>query len=157
MPEPIRCGRRIVVVLCRVCRDLLKKTFPKNLFPHVSLFGVLAGSMEEAHVSYPLARSKICDGDLLLFRPRRGVLGRSIAKAGRSDYSHAGMAAWWNGRLMCLDMVQGHGGQAVLLSNLVQKHPGRIDVYSAGANGKPFDRHAAIEAMIEITGQPCRW
>ncbi len=28
--------------------------------------------MEEARVSYPLARSKIRDGDLLLFRPRRG-------------------------------------------------------------------------------------
>ena len=118
---------------------------------------MLAGSMEEAHVSYPLARSKIRDGDLLLFRPRRGVLGRLIAKAGRSDYSHAGMAAWWNGRLMCLDTVQGHGGRAVLLSNLVQRYPGQIDVYSAGANGQPFDRQAAVEAMIEITGQPYGW
>jgi len=54
------------------------------------------------------------------------VVGRLIAKAGRSDYSHAGMAAWWNGRLMCLDTVQGHGGRAVLLSNLVQRYPGQI-------------------------------
>ena len=41
--------------------------------------------MEEARVSYPLARSKIRDGDLLLFRPRRGLFGRLIAKAGPVD------------------------------------------------------------------------
>ena len=113
--------------------------------------------MEEARVSYPLARSKIRDGDLLLFRPRRGLFGRLIAKAGRSDYSHAGMAAWWQRRLMCLETVQGRGGRAVLLSNLVREYPGRIDVYSAEANGQPFDRRAAVEAMIEITGRPYGW
>jgi len=94
---------------------------------------------------------------LLLFRCGRGLSGRLIAKAGRSDYSHAGMAAWWNGRLMCLETIQGRGGRAVLLSNLVRKYPGRIDVYSAQANGQPFDRRAAVEAMIEITGRPYGW
>ena len=113
--------------------------------------------MEEALVSYPLARSKIRDGDLLLFRCGRGLSGRLIATAGRSDYSHVGMAAWWNGRLMCLDTIQWHGGRAVLLSNLVKKYPGRIDVYTAEANGAPFDRRAAVEAMIEITGRPYGW
>jgi hypothetical protein len=113
--------------------------------------------MKQARVSYPLARSKIRDGDLLLFRCGRGLLGRLIATAGRSDYSHAGMAAWWNGRLMCLETLQGRGGRAVLLSNLVRKYPGRIDVYTAEANGQPFDRQAAVEAMIEITGRPYGW
>ena len=113
--------------------------------------------MEEARICYPLARSQIRDGDLLLFRPRRGLLARLIAKAGRSDYSHAGMAAWWNGRLMCLETVQGRGGRAVLLSNLVAKYPGRIDVYTAEANGNRLDRRAAVEAMIEITGRPYGW
>ena len=47
------------------------------------------------------------------------------------------MAAWWNGRLMCPETVQGRGGRAVLLSNLVQEYPGRIDVYAAEANGQP--------------------
>jgi len=113
--------------------------------------------MEERLVCYRTARSKIRDGDLLLFRPRRGLFGRLIAKAGRSEYSHAAMAGWWNGRLMCLETIQGRGGRAVLLSNLVQEHPGRIDVYAAGATGEPFDRMAAVEAMIEITGRRYGW
>jgi len=113
--------------------------------------------MEELPLSYGLARSKIRDGDLLLARPRRGLFGRLIAKAGRSGYSHAGMAAWWNGRLMCLETIQGRGGRAVLLSNLVEARPGRIGVYAAAASGEPFDRQAAVEAMIEITGRRYGW
>ena len=113
--------------------------------------------MEEDPVCYSTARSKIRDGDLLLSRPRRGRIGRLIAKAGRSEYSHAAMAAWWNGRLMCLETLQGRGGRAVLLSNLVRECPGQIDVYAVGATGEPFDRAAAVEAMIEITGRPYGW
>ena len=89
--------------------------------------------MEATPVHYPLARRKIRDGDLLLFRPRRGLMGRLITAAGRSDYSHAAMAVWWNGRLMCLETVQFGGGRAVLLSNLVERHPGSFDVYAANA------------------------
>jgi len=118
------------------------------------LFGVLQDVMEERPVCYTTARSKIRDGDLLLFRPRRGLFGRLIAKAGRSEYSHAGMAAWWRRRLMCLETIQGRGGRAVLLSNVVASSPGRIDVYAAG---EPFDRTAAVEAMIEITGRRYGW
>ena len=90
--------------------------------------------MEANHVLYDTARHKIRDGDLLLFRRKRGLQGKLIAIAGRSEYSHAAMAAWWNGRLMCLETVQGHGGRAVLLSTLVAENPGRIDVYRANAN-----------------------
>ena len=69
-------------------------------------------------ISYSAARKKIRDGDVLLFRRRSGVMGKLIAVAGRSEYCHAAMAAWWNGRLMCLETVQGHGGRAVLLSRV---------------------------------------
>jgi len=113
--------------------------------------------MKEHSIVYDLARCRIRNGDLLLFRPQPGLFGRLIAKAGRSDYSHAAMAAWWDGRLMCLETIQGRGGRAVLLSNLVQEHPGRIDVYTAGATGEQFDRTAAVEAMIEVTGRRYGW
>jgi hypothetical protein len=113
--------------------------------------------METLPLDYGLAREKIRDGDLLLFRRRRGFLGKLISVAGRSEYSHAGMAAWWNGRLMCLETVQWHGGWAILLSNLVEKHPGRIDVYRANANRRRFDRLKAVDAMIEITGRRYGW
>ena len=81
--------------------------------------------MDTNTACYNLARPapKIRDGDLLLFRRRHGAVGKLISVAGRSPYCHAAMAAWWNGRLMCLETVQGHGGRAVLLSTLVATHP----------------------------------
>jgi len=111
--------------------------------------------MNKRPVCYRLARPTIRDGDVLLFRSRRRLVSRLIAKAGRSEYSHAGMAAWWNHRLMCLDTIQGQGGRAVLLSNLVRESPGRIDIY--GTNGEAFNRKAAVGAMIEITGRRYGW
>ena len=91
--------------------------------------------MEATKISYRQARGRIRDGDLLLFRPRRGPFDRLITAAGRSEYSYATMAAWWNGRLMCLETVQGRGGRGVLLSNLVETRPGRIDIFAANASG----------------------
>ena len=83
---------------------------------------------------YDRARRKIRDGDLLLFRRQRGRLGgKLISTAGRSEYDHAAMAAWWNRRLMCLETMQGCGGHALLLSTVVHDTPGRIDVYRANA------------------------
>ncbi len=67
------------------------------------------------------------------------------------------MAAWWNRRLMCLETVQGCGGHALLLSTVVHDMPGRIDVYRANATCRRFDRLAAVNAMIEITGRHYGW
>ena len=109
-------------------------------------------------IFYSAARKKIRDGNVLLFRRRRGVAGKLIAVAGRSEYCHAAMAAWWNERLMCLETVQGRGGRAVLLSRLVNQNPDLIDVYRIGENfRRRFRRARAVEAMIEITGKRYGW
>ncbi len=114
--------------------------------------------METVLIPYSVARRRIRDGDLLLFRRRRGLVGKLIAVAGRSEYCHAAMAAWWNGRLMCLETVQGRGGRAVLLSRVVEESPDRIDVYRIGRGYlRRFDRDAAVGAMIEITGKRYGW
>ena len=81
---------------------------------------------------------------------------RLIAVAGRSEYVHAAMAAWWNRRLMNVEMTSG-GGRAQLLSNLVERWPGVIDVYRANAGRRRFSREAAVEAMIAITGKRYGW
>ncbi|MCE5268300.1 MAG: hypothetical protein LLG00_10490 [Planctomycetaceae bacterium] len=106
-------------------------------------------------VSYSLARHEIRDGDLLLFRPRDWYT-RLIAVAGRSEYVHAAMAAWWNQRLMNVEMTSG-GGRAQLLSNIVERWPGAIDVYRANATHRRFSREAAVRAMIGITGKKYGW
>ena len=104
---------------------------------------------------YAEGRQLVRDGDLLLFR-RRNWIGRLIAVAGRSEYVHAAMAAWWRGRLMCVEMSSG-GGRAQLLSNLVERWPGMIDVYQANASRRRFSRLKAVQAMIGITGTRYGW
>jgi len=108
---------------------------------------------------YRSARPYIHDGDVLLFRRRRGLAGKLIATAGRSPYSHAAMAAWWRGRLMCLETLQSCGGRAVLLSNLVEEGDAEIDVFSIKTwrRVRQKDRQAAVEAMLEITGRKYGW
>ena len=88
---------------------------------------------ERILVDYSEARDTIRDADLLLFR-RRNCIARLIEVAGRSPYVHAAMAAWWKDRLMCVEMTSG-GGRAQLLSNVVERWPGVIDVYQANAIG----------------------
>jgi hypothetical protein len=108
--------------------------------------------MNTISTPYNLARAKILDGDLLLFRSRDWYT-RLIAVAGRTEYVHAAMAGWWSGRLMCVEMTSG-GGRAQLLSNLVDRWPGACDVYRANATKRRFSRQKALSAMIAITGRP---
>lgn len=102
-------------------------------------------------VSYAEARSRIADGDLLLFR-RRGL----ISTAGRGVHSHAAKAAWWNGDLFCLEIREWYGGRAVTLSSQVRRRPGRIDVYEANPNRRwpEYDRAAASRFMRRLAGCP---
>ncbi len=105
---------------------------------------------------YAAVRREIRDADLLLFRSR-SLVWRLVAVAGRSEYTHAAMAGWWGDRLMCVEMTSG-GGRASLLSNLVERWPGVIDVFRANATRRRFSREKALAAMIAITGRDYgRW
>jgi hypothetical protein len=113
---------------------------------------------ESIPIEYCEMRHKIRDADLLLFR-RRDRLARLISVAGRSQYVHAAMAGWWNDRLMCVEMTSG-GGRAQLLSNLVARWPGVIDVYAiqeGRGTRETFSRQRALTAMIGITGIRYGW
>jgi len=113
--------------------------------------------MDTILIPYRVARAKIRDGDVLLFRRAQGLASRLIATAGRSEYCHAAMAAWWNERLMCLETVQTHGGRAVMLSTAVVDGPDLIDVYRVKTNRRRFKRDLAVKVMIEITGKRYGW
>ncbi len=77
---------------------------------------------------YSEVRHLISNGDLLLFRGK-GILSRVIGIAGRSRYSHAGMACWWHDDLFLLE-VQRTGGRAVSLSTQIEKYPGQWDLFA---------------------------
>ncbi len=111
--------------------------------------------MQRKTVAYNTARRWIRDGDLLLFqRPRRSLFGRLIATAGRGEYSHAGKAAWWGDDLFCLEIREWYGGRAVLLSRLVEREPGRIDVFETNPGGKwpEYDRSGSTHFMRRLCG-----
>jgi len=105
-------------------------------------------------VLYSVARRKIQGGDVLLFR------GGSILTviSGRSPVTHVGMAAWWGDDLMCVHTVQWRGGVVDHLSELVAKHPGRIEVHTiCEAKRRRYKRAVAVEAMKRIIGKPYGW
>jgi hypothetical protein len=105
---------------------------------------------------YSGARMLICEADMLLFRRIAGDLeSGAIALGGRSIYSHVGMAGWWCNRLLCLEMISRYGCRAVRLSQLVERYPGRIDVYPA--QSWSFDRELAVRGMVDLLGRPYGW
>jgi len=109
------------------------------------------GMMNRIQVEYREARRWIASGDLLLFR-RRSL----IAIAGRSEYSHAAMTAWWDLDLFCLEVREWYGGRAVTLSSQVEKHPGRIDVFEVNPDLRwpAYSRRGAVRYMRRLAGCP---
>ena len=107
----------------------------------------------------------ISTADLLLYRGQ-GWISRLIAKAGRSDYSHAAKidrlgnhsGEYLGDELFCCEIRELKGGRIVTLASQVRKYPGLIDVYRANPNDLPgFDRQASAVHMRQFAGQDYGW
>jgi hypothetical protein len=79
-------------------------------------------------LDYGAVRTNIMDGDILLFRGKSWI-SRLIGWATRSPYSHAGILAWWHGRLMVLEAVS-NGVVASRMSIVVQTYSGRVELWT---------------------------
>jgi hypothetical protein len=109
-------------------------------------------------VSLASAADNIHGGDLLLFRSGREPLGRAISIVGRGEYSHCGMAAWWGGDLMLLEVREWIGGRAILLEREVARRPDQIDVYGVAPKFVgSLHAMAAIGAMRRLAGASYGW
>ncbi len=122
---------------------------------------------------YRKARSRINNGDMLLFMRGEGLFSALISVAGRSEYSHAGMAVWLDARdckrlakqrpgltpgLYCAHTVEGRGGCLDRLSDLVKQYPGRITVRKPIPELQAkYDRRKAKSAILKIVGKPYGW
>jgi hypothetical protein len=80
-------------------------------------------------IAYGQIRDSICNGDVLMYRGR-SLSSRIIQWATGSKYSHAGVAAWWNERLMVLEAV-GRGVIATPLSINVAEYHGDVELYTS--------------------------
>jgi hypothetical protein len=107
-------------------------------------------------VTLEQAAREICDGDLLLFRSR-GLVAHIIARAGRSPYTHAARALWWDGDLFCGEVRQWHGGRVVTLASQLERAHGEIDVYEVnpGNRWRHYRRGGATRFMRRLAG--CRY
>lgn len=98
-------------------------------------------------------KDTIRDGDVLMFRHGPSLYQKAIAAAGRSDYSHAAMAAWWGDELMVLEVTDGHGGRAVTLESQVKRFPGRYDVFRTNPSKRErYNRRGAVKYMRSLAG-----
>ena len=104
-------------------------------------------------LDHALAEGLLREGDLLLFRGH-GLLAAMIQIAGRSAYSHAGMAADWSGVPMALEATAG-GVAAVSVAERVRQYGARIDVFRANPENRwpTFDRAGAVRWMLRMTGR----
>lgn len=110
-------------------------------------------------VSFDDARPRLFDGDLLLFRRRRGFLGRLslgslIAIAGRGIHCHVAKVAWWGDEPFCIEVREWYGGRAVTLASQVAKYPGRIDLFRTNPKLRwpHYNRLAAVRYMRRLAG-----
>lgn len=86
------------------------------------------GRKRAPQVGYRDVRETIRDGDIVLFRGKSWP-SRVIRWITRSPYSHSGIVAWWNGRLMVLEAVPA-GVLVSRLSRVVHRYSGNVELWT---------------------------
>jgi len=84
--------------------------------------------MKPRILRYEEIRDQIKNGDVLMYKGR-GLISSIIRWATRSPYSHAGIAAWWNERLMVLE-AKGRGVVATSFSRNIKEYRGDVEWFS---------------------------
>jgi hypothetical protein len=77
------------------------------------------------HLNYDKVRATIKDGDVLLYKGK-GILSWFIKKLSRSEYSHSGIVAWWNDRLIVMEAIR-KGVVVTSLSRNVAHYHGDVE------------------------------
>ena len=89
-------------------------------------------------VEYEASRPHIQNGDVLLYRGRSWA-SRLVRWSTRARYSHAGLAVWWNDRLMVMEAV-GKGVVVSPLSKNVRTYHGSVEWFTSVEAISPDDR-----------------
>ncbi|MGA9116166.1 MAG: YiiX/YebB-like N1pC/P60 family cysteine hydrolase [Bacteroidota bacterium] len=100
-------------------------------------------------VPYEDVRPRIRDGDILLYRGRSRT-SRLIRHLTRSPYSHAGLAVWWNRRLMVMEAI-GRGVIVTPLSSSISAYDGRVELFSTREGiPSPLRERIVLRAQDEL-------
>jgi hypothetical protein len=112
--------------------------------------------MENKILKYDEVRLQIKNGDVILYTGKK-IFARLISWLTRSPYSHAGIAVWWNERLMVMDAVM-RGVTIAPLSRNIFQHKGNVEWFSCRKEITEEDRlRMVIFAQEELGKSYARW
>jgi hypothetical protein len=83
--------------------------------------------MENKISRYEEVRLQIKNGDVIMYTGKK-IFARLISWLTRSSYSHAGIAVWWNERLMVMEAVM--KGDDYPLSRNIYQHHGNVEWFT---------------------------
>jgi hypothetical protein len=105
---------------------------------------------------YGEVRSQIKNGDVLMYRGR-SLVSRLICLLTHSRYSHAGLAVWWNDRLVVMEAV-GKGVMVPPLSSNVRHYDGRVEWYTSKEEISESERMQLVSfAQRELGKEYATW
>ncbi|MCP5106307.1 MAG: hypothetical protein GY950_23175 [bacterium] len=84
--------------------------------------------MNAKKISYKGVRNEVKNGDILMYKGT-SLISKIIRKFTHSEYSHAGIAVWWNDRLMVMEAV-GKGVVVTPLSRNIRHYKGNVEWFA---------------------------
>jgi hypothetical protein len=112
--------------------------------------------MENKILKYNEARLQIRNGDVIMYTGKK-ILPRLISWLTRSPYSHAGIAVWWNERLMVMEAVM-RGVTIAPLSRNICQHHGNVEWFTCKKEISEEERlKMVIFAQEELGKNYARW
>jgi hypothetical protein len=110
----------------------------------------------ETKIRYDVVRPHIKNGDVLMFKGkyRSSFLIKWLTK---SSYSHAGIAVWWNKRLMVMETVE-EGVRIIPLSRKIDSYRGNVEWFTCNRKISKRDRlKMVISAQEELGKSYAKW
>jgi hypothetical protein len=112
--------------------------------------------MESKILRYEEVRDQIRNGDVFMYKGK-AIFSSIIRWVTRSPYSHAGMAVWWNERLMVME-AKGNGVVASPFSRSIGHYRGEVEWFSCVKEISDEDRlKMVIFAQEELGKSYGRW
>jgi len=99
-------------------------------------------------LTYSGMRKTVASGDVLLYEGEK-FFSRLIKKVTRSRFSHAGIAVWWNERLMVMEAVS-RGVVVTPLSANVEHYNGHVHWYTSK---RPLSEEGRKRMIIFAQGE----
>ena len=112
-----------------------------------------AAARAAPNLVYSAVRDEITTGDVLLFQGS-SLLSKLIRWGSGSAYSHAGIAAWWDDRLLVFQAT-GRGTEVLPVSSAVDAYDGQVDWYALRSDKKfsPEQTQRLINQAVTLLGR----